>query len=145
MAALRRLAPPVVTPGLRALVIASIVNQSNRRTLFLTPAMKPLLVLTFGLLLAARLAAHEFWLWPESFSTAPGTTVQVGLRVGVNFSGEVRPFRADRAAAWRHTSTTGVTDLRPQLPVAPGAGGVRRRPGNAGHPRADLRQPAEHH
>ena len=82
--------------------------------------MKPLLVLTFSLLLAARLAAHEFWLWPESFTAAPGTTVQVGLRVGMNFSGEVRPFRADRAAAWRHTSATGVTDLRPQLPAAPG-------------------------
>jgi uncharacterized GH25 family protein len=82
--------------------------------------MKPLLVLTFTLLLAARLAAHEFWLWPEAFTAAPGTTVQIGLRVGENFSGEVRPFRADRAAAWRHTSTAGVTDLRPQLPAAPG-------------------------
>ena len=80
--------------------------------------------LRFCLLLSSALAipltAHECWLEPAVFSVTPGATVQLGLRVGENFTGEVRPFRADRAAALRHFSAAGATDLLAQVPAAPG-------------------------
>jgi uncharacterized GH25 family protein len=82
--------------------------------------MKSLTWLLLGLFLAGRLAAHEFWLWPETFSATPGATVRVGLRVGENFTGEVRPFSAARAAALQHISAAGTRDLLALVPAAPG-------------------------
>ncbi len=76
--------------------------------------------LLLGLVLAAPLLAHECWLEPDAFAVAPGAPVHLGLRVGENFSGEVRPFRTDRAAALRHFSAAGTGDLLAQVPAAPG-------------------------
>lgn len=73
-----------------------------------------------GLALAGPLAAHEFWLWPETFTVAPVGTVRVGLRVGENFTGETRLFSTARAAALRHSSAAGTSDLLAQVPAAPG-------------------------
>ena len=83
--------------------------------------MKTILtLLLFGIVLTGRLTAHEFWLWPESFNVTPGGTVRLGLRVGENFTGEVRPFSAARTAALRHVSAAGTRDLLAQVPAAPG-------------------------
>lgn len=73
-----------------------------------------------SLILSAPLAAHEFWLWPDSFTADPGATVRLGLRVGENFTGEPKPFSSDRAAALRHFSAAGTSDLLSQVPPAPG-------------------------
>jgi hypothetical protein len=44
-----------------------------------------------ALLIAAPLSAHDFWIEPSTFRPAVGTTVSVGLRVGVNFHGDPVP------------------------------------------------------
>ena len=83
--------------------------------------MKKILSLIFlSMALSAPLAAHEFWLWPVPFHTVPGSTARVGLRVGENFDGELRPFSAARVGALRQFSAAGSRDLLPQVPPAPG-------------------------
>ncbi len=82
--------------------------------------LKSLYSLALVFFLTAPLAAHEFWLWPETFSVTPGTAVRVGLRVGENFTGDARPFSPVRAAALRHYSAAGMDNLLARVPAAPG-------------------------
>ena len=96
------------------------------------PLLKSWFCLALCLVCAGPLAAHEFWLWPATFAAPAGSSVPLGLRVGENFTGEVRPFSAARVAAFRHFSAAGATDLIAQVPPAPGVdsfGVVLAKPG----------------
>jgi uncharacterized GH25 family protein len=79
--------------------------------------------LVLGLICAASLSAHECWLQPSTFTPAAGVTSRLTLRVGMNFEGEARPFRADRVAALLHFSAAGREDWtsridgRPEIPL----------------------------
>lgn len=73
--------------------------------------MKSPALLLFGLLgLTMTLPAHECWLQPSDFSPAPGRELLLGLRVGMEFTGEPREFTAQRVHALRHYSAAGVED-----------------------------------
>lgn len=63
---------------------------------------------TFACLLGtAMLNAHEFWLQPSTFTPATGETVELSLRVGMDFKGEIRPFVRERVASFQHLSSEG--------------------------------------
>jgi hypothetical protein len=49
------------------------------------------LALTFLLLAASGLRAHDFWIEPSSFVPAPGQRISVRLRVGQGFRGDPVP------------------------------------------------------
>lgn len=86
--------------------------------------------LVLGCLCVASLSAHECWLQPSTFTPAAGETSRLTLRIGLNFEGEVRPFRADRTAALLHFSAAGREDWtsridgRPELPLGFGQPGT---------------------
>ncbi|MFG0315769.1 MAG: DUF4198 domain-containing protein [Planctomycetota bacterium JB042] len=61
--------------------------------------------------LAARLPAHDFWIEPERFRTAPGERTEVALLVG--HGAEVTPFarRAERIVRFDHVDRTGTRPI----------------------------------
>ena len=82
--------------------------------------MKLLLAFLALALAFPRLAAHEFWLQPEKHFAALGATLNVSLRRGEDFTGEVRPLDTERVVALRHYSAAGVVDALPRLTAPPG-------------------------
>ncbi len=71
-----------------------------------------------GLLTSFSVAGHEFWLWPEPFSPAAGSSVRLSLRVGENFEGERIGFTAGNSVAFRHYALAQSQDLQDRLPRA---------------------------
>ena len=65
---------------------------------FLNPAA-PILVL--ALIVAGPSRAHEYWLAPSSFRTAPSDTIALGALAGEGFAGERKPFAPGRVIRWR--------------------------------------------
>jgi uncharacterized GH25 family protein len=66
------------------------------------------LLLCFACILGtAPLVAHEFWLQPSTFTPATGQALELTLRVGMDFKGEIRPFTRERVAAFHHLSSEG--------------------------------------
>ena len=68
--------------------------------------------------LAAPLSAHEFWIKPDKFFTAPGSSVNLTILRGEHFEGELRPISTERVAALRHYSAGGVADAMSRVPAA---------------------------
>jgi hypothetical protein len=66
---------------------------------------------------AASLSAHECWLQPSTFSPAPGAPVSLGIRVGMDFTGEGRPMTRQRVARLLHGSATGREDWTERVPA----------------------------
>jgi uncharacterized GH25 family protein len=65
--------------------------------------------------------AHDFWIEPEVFRTAPGNPVPVTLRVGEDFSGTSQPYVPDWFADFSVSTTAGrkrVTGLVGDDPAA---------------------------
>lgn len=69
-------------------------------------------------LASARAAAHEFWLWPETFAPALGGSARLTLNVGENFEGERIGFAASNVAALRVYSRGKTLELRDRIPGA---------------------------
>ena len=66
------------------------------------------LLLCFACILGtAPLVAHEFWLQPSTFTPATGQALELTLRVGMDFKGEIRPFTRERVASFHHLSSEG--------------------------------------
>ncbi|MDB5840982.1 MAG: hypothetical protein JWQ23_2934 [Herminiimonas sp.] len=61
-------------------------------------------------------AAHEYWMWAEPFSPAPGSVAVLSLNVGENFDGEPTPFVIERIAGLRLFSKGGARDLQAHIP-----------------------------
>lgn len=68
-----------------------------------------LLLLTATVALTA--AAHEFWLMPPQFFVAPGTTLNLHLFVGENFTGERWAGKSNRVTRLAHYAPLGSEDL----------------------------------
>jgi uncharacterized GH25 family protein len=84
---------------------------TGRAKAFIKPTvMKSLARLFLVLGLAARLVAHECWLQPSTFSPAAGGKVRLTIQVGMEFTGETRPFNPQRVAALKHFSAAGAED-----------------------------------
>lgn len=64
---------------------------------------------------AAGLHAHECWLQPASFAPVAGSTVGLTIQVGMNFTGEPRPFNPERIATLKQFSAAGAMDLTSKL------------------------------
>ena len=45
-------------------------------------------IVAAAVLVAPRLAAHDFWIEPSTFHPEPGSVVSIGLRVGQDFVGD---------------------------------------------------------
>ncbi|MBI1891902.1 MAG: DUF4198 domain-containing protein [Burkholderiales bacterium] len=75
------------------------------------------LALAWGLLCLPA-AAHEFWLWPQSFAPAVKSGARLTMHVGEFFEGEPAGFTAAHAAAMRLHARDKTEDLRERLPAA---------------------------
>jgi uncharacterized GH25 family protein len=67
-----------------------------------------------GLLLAATTSAalaHEFWLLPTPFTVAPGTTLNLRVFVGENFTGERWAGKSSRLTRLMHFAPAGPHNL----------------------------------
>lgn len=62
--------------------------------------------------------AHEFWLWPQTFTPAPGARLSLTLHVGENFVGEQAGFTSSHAERMQHYAAGQSHDMRSQLPAA---------------------------
>lgn len=73
----------------------------------------PLMVAAAGwLALAGSAAAHDFWLQPRAFWTAPGQPTVVALLIGHGAERERWSSNLDRAPLFQSVSPAGVTDHR---------------------------------
>lgn len=80
------------------------------------PRLSCLLFAGLSCLAALPAAAHEFWLQASPSLAAAGSPVELTLRVGENFEGELTPFVDERTAALRQYAAGAVTDLATRLP-----------------------------
>ena len=76
--------------------------------------------------------AHEFWMLPDHFEPAPGSTVNLSLFVGQNFSGEQVGISAPLVADLHHYATGMAADLARQVPANAPVGSVSVRLARAG-------------
>lgn len=80
----------------------------------------------------ASVAAHEYWIAPETHRAEEGTTLRADLRVGQDFSGEVYPWLRRNVIAARVEGPDGAADLGgregdiPALSVPLGGPGLYR-------------------
>jgi uncharacterized GH25 family protein len=98
----------------------------NRRL----PAWRCRSVGLLGLTLAARAAAHDFWIEPADSAPEPGQPVAVHLRVGEHFSGAA-VARPDASSMHRFVLVDTTSNASATLPGRTGAdpAGVFRPPG----------------
>lgn len=76
-------------------------------------------ITTFVLAAATFTAvAHEFWLLPPQFFVAPGTTLNLKLFVGENFTGERWAGKSNRITRFVHYAPPGAQDLRATVTAA---------------------------
>ncbi|WP_022825950.1 DUF4198 domain-containing protein [Hymenobacter norwichensis] len=90
----------------------------------------PALLLTA---VAFTVTAHEFWLLPPQFFVTPGTTVNLRLFVGENFTGERWAGKSNRITRFVHYAPTGAHDLRATATAA-----------DTLHPTVTFSQPGTH-
>ena len=76
--------------------------------------------------------AHEFWMLPDPFEAAPGSTVNLSLFVGQDFSGEQVGISAPLVADFRHYAAGAAADLKGQAPANTAVGSVAVRLARAG-------------
>ena len=75
-------------------------------------------------------SAHEFWIEPHDFSSAPGTEIQADLRVGQDFKGDAFPFIPSRFSAFTshdrlgEREVGGTTGDLPALQLTPRSEGL---------------------
>ncbi|MBA2674749.1 DUF4198 domain-containing protein [Ramlibacter sp.] len=82
--------------------------------------------------LACTLAgAHEFWMLPGAFASAPGQPVALALFVGQQFAGDRVAFNRAVVASLRDVTRSGAADLTQQMPEQP-AGQFAFQPAAAG-------------
>ncbi|WP_375434176.1 DUF4198 domain-containing protein [uncultured Hymenobacter sp.] len=62
-------------------------------------------------IVALTAAAHEFWLMPPQFFVVPGTTLNLHLFVGENFTGERWAGKSNRVTRLAHYTPPGLEDL----------------------------------
>ncbi|NOT01158.1 MAG: DUF4198 domain-containing protein [Phycisphaerales bacterium] len=76
--------------------------------------MQTRLVLTMTIAMswfAAAARGHDFWIEPAKFRTAVGEGVEIGLRVGMDFAGEVVIRKAEKIKRFFVVSPTGEVDI----------------------------------
>lgn len=77
--------------------------------------MQFLIGLAGSALLAAPLAAHDFWLQPLKFWTVPGGRVPMTFLVGHGVARQRSSVAADRFSLFRSIGPQGAVDRKPQL------------------------------
>ncbi|MDF7812320.1 DUF4198 domain-containing protein [Hymenobacter sp. YC55] len=82
---------------------------------------------------ALTAAAHEFWLMPPQFFIAPGTTLNLPVFVGENFTGERWAGKSRRVTQLVHYAPTGPEDLLATATTA-----------DTLHPNVTFAQPGTH-
>lgn len=76
--------------------------------------MQSRLVLTTTIVMSCFAGAargHDFWIEPAKFRTAVGEGVEIGLRVGMDFAGEVVVRKAEKIERFFVVSPTGEADI----------------------------------
>jgi uncharacterized GH25 family protein len=74
--------------------------------IFSQPGLR-LALLCGGLVLSPLAAAHEFWIEPDAFQTAPGQHVALTLKVGQEFAGETVPYIPERIVKFVRSAPDG--------------------------------------
>lgn len=87
------------------------------------PGARALLVLA-GLLAAAPLLPHDFWLAPASFRPAADEPIRVGLRVGEGFRGDAVPWNPSLVQRFAVVGPEGERSLLPTGGSRPAAIGT---------------------
>ena len=72
-------------------------------------------VSTLALCLALPVAAHDFWIQPNSFRVPPGDPVSLNLQVGHGKDRQTSLMTADRVIRFDSTSQAGHVDLRNKM------------------------------
>ena len=84
-------------------------------------ALIAVLVLALAGLWPLNTLAHEFWIVPATAPPAPSSSVRFSLMVGEQFQGDLVGVSRQQTSGLRHFTTSGMRDLRPQLPTTPAA------------------------
>lgn len=77
---------------------------------------KPTLAAMLLLCASLNAAAHEFWMWPNTFALQPGGELRLSLLVGERFEGQLTGFGRHQARGLRHYSAASPVDLMAQVP-----------------------------
>jgi len=77
--------------------------------------MKQLFIISSLVLLTIGLFAHEFWLQPATFFANKTQAVQIRLRVGEGFAGELWGGATNRAVVYKSLTGKKTTNLMPKL------------------------------
>jgi uncharacterized GH25 family protein len=92
-------------------------------------ALAALLIFLAG---ASGAYAHEFWMLPDRFEAAPGSTVNLRLYVGQNFTGDQVGISAPLVAAFGHYAAGTLVDLKGEAPATAMVGSLPVRLPRAG-------------
>lgn len=77
--------------------------------------MRRLFLLAAGVICAGSASAHDFWLQPRSFWSAPGAAVSATLQVGHGSFRQRSPIPAERITTLRSFGPNGIVDQRSGL------------------------------
>lgn len=75
----------------------------------------PTFILALALLTGPAATAHDFWIEPHSFRTAPGSELAANLMVGDHEKRQRSPIREKRILSLRSIGPAGITDQRTHL------------------------------